>query len=735
MIRFIAPLLALASIAAAPQTSLSADNAAMNAKINGLLAQMTLEEKAGQLSVLGDDAGNLDDLARRGMIGATNGVFDDRDVFAFTHHLQEQAMQSRLKIPLMFDGDVAHGFRTIFPVQLALAATWDTDLVTRVHHAAAAEATASGVDWTFSPMLDIARDPRWGRIVEGAGEDPYLGSQMGLAQLRGFQGTDLAAPDTMLATAKHFAGYGAVQAGRDYNSSDIPPRQFRDVYLPPFNAVADAGIGSVMAAFTALDGVPVTSSRALLTDTLRHDWGWHGLLVSDYDAIPELVTHGVAADADAAAAMALHAGVDMDLHSGTYLKALPALVRAGKVPMAEVDAAVRDVLEAKWKLGLFADPYRYGSEARQDDPAMLAAHRTLARTAVQEAAVLLKNDGVLPLKRAGRIAVIGPAATMQRDLQGEMPAAGHADAVVSLLAGIQQAAAGQAEVSYAQGTSIAGDDTSGIAAAVAAARSADVVVLTLGESVGMIGEGNSRAAIDLPGEQLALAKAVIATGKPVVAVIASGRPLALPWLATHADALVYAWLGGDEAGHGLADLLFGDANFSGHLPVTMVRALGQVPLSYDHLPTGRPGFDGKPYTSRYVDLPDAPLFPFGYGLSYTTFSYGAPRLDHATLAPGGVLHVTTRVTNTGPRDGAAVVQLYVHDEVASVSRPVRQLKGFERIDLHPGQSRDVTFTLTPADLAFTRRDMRWGTEPGAYTLYVGGDSTATASATFTLAAS
>ncbi|HEU4959465.1 MAG TPA: glycoside hydrolase family 3 N-terminal domain-containing protein [Sphingomonas sp.] len=733
MIRLLLAALAATSLAApAALARPTGDEAAMHAKVESLITQMTLEEKAGQLSILGGDYGDLDALARAGKLTGTNGVLADRDVVKYTHHLQDMAMQSRLKIPLLFMGDVAHGFRTIFPVQLALAATWDTDLVTRVHRAAAVEATAAGVDWTFSPMLDIARDPRWGRIIEGAGEDPYLGSRMALAQLKGFQGDDLAAPDTMLATAKHFAGYGAVQAGRDYNSTDIPPRLFRDVYLPPFKAVADAGIGSVMAAFTTIDGVPATSSRALLTDTLRKDWGWHGLLVSDYDAVKELQVHGVAADPAQAAAMALHAGVDVDLHSGTYLEQLPALVRAGKVPMAELDAAVRDVLEAKWKLGLFADPYRYGDETKQDSPAMLAQSRALARTAVQESTVLLRNTGVLPLNKTGRIAVIGPMATVQRDLEGEMPAAGRPDSVVSLLAGIEQAA-GKGHVTYARGVAVKGDDTSGIAAAVAAAKAADVVVLTLGESVDMIGEGNSRASIELPGEQLALAKAVVATGKPVVAVIVSGRPLALPWLATHADALVYAWLGGDEAGSGLADLLFGDANFSGHLPVTMVRALGQVPLTYDHLPTGRPGDAGAIYTSRYVDLPNTPLFPFGYGLSYTTFSYGAPRLDSATLRPGGTIHVTTRVTNTGTRAGAAVAQLYVHDELASVSPPVRQLKGFERVELAPGEAKDVTFTIRPEDLAFVRRDMTWGTEAGGYMVYVGGDSTATASARFVLA--
>ena len=721
-------LLAALALPAAPTT----DEAAMHAKVEGLIKQMTLEEKAGQLEVLGDDYGNLDDLARAGKLSATNGVLNDRDVAKYTRHLQDMAMQSRLKIPLMFEGDVAHGYYTIFPVPLAMAATWDSALTTQVHRRAAIEAAASGVSWTFSPMLDIARDPRWGRIVEGAGEDPYLGSAMAVAQMKGFQGNDLAAPDTIMATAKHFAGYGAAQAGRDYNSGDIPPRLFRDVYLPPFKAAADAGIGSVMAAFTTIDGVPATSSRALLTGTLRDDWKWRGLLISDYDAIPELVTHGVAATPADAAAMALHAGIEMDLHSGIYLEQLPALVRAGKVPVAELDAAVRHVLEAKWKLGLFADPYRYGDEAREHDPAMLAQSRAVARKAAAESMVLLKNEGVLPLRKTGRIAVIGPMATATRDLEGQMPAAGDPAKVVTMLAGIREATAGKATVSYAKGVDVASDDTSGIADAVAAAKAADVAILVLGESVNMIGEGNSRAAIDLPGEQLALAKAVAATGKPVIAVIVSGRPLALPWLAEHAQGLVYAWLGGDEAGHALGDLLFGDADFSGHLPVTMVRALGQVPLTYDHLPTGRPGDQHTVYTSRYVDLPNTPLYPFGYGLSYTTFSYGAPRLDTAVLRPGGTMHITTRVTNTGNRAGAAVPQLYVHDAVASVSRPVRELKGFDRIELKPGQSKDVTFTLRPGDLAFTRRDMSWGTEPGAFTLYVGGDSTATESATFTV---
>ncbi|RIA37535.1 beta-glucosidase [Hephaestia caeni] len=707
-------------------------DAAMRATVDRLIARMTLEEKAGQLSILGGDYGDVDDLARRGLLGGTNGVMPGHDVAAYTRHIQDMAMQSRLKIPVWFMGDVAHGYRIVMPVPLALAATWDTALVERVHRAAAIEATSDGVDWTFSPMLDIARDPRWGRVVEGAGEDPYLGSAMAVAQMKGFQGDDLAAKDTMLATAKHFAGYGAVTAGRDYNAVDLPPRLFRDVYLPPFKAVADAGIGSVMAAFNTLDGVPATSSRALLTGTLRDDWGWDGLIVSDYDAVKELSVHGVAADAAEAARMALRAGIDIDLHSGTYLEQLPTLVRDGKVPIAEVDAAVRRVLEAKYKLGLFDDPYRYGDRSGMAG-AVLEEHRALARQAARQAMVLLRNTGVLPLKKAGRIAVIGPMADLQRDVQGPMPALGVPGEVVTMLAGVRGVAGGKAQVSYAPGVSVKGAETdeAGISAAVAAAKAADVAVLVLGDSIDMIGEGNSRASIDLPGRQLDLAKAVAATGTPVVAVVVSGRPLAVPWLATHADALVFAWLAGDQAGNALGDLLFGDANFSGRLPITVPRSLGQVPLSYDALPTGRP--KAGVYTSRYVDEENTPLFPFGYGLSYTHFSYGAPRLDRTTLTQGGRITITVTVRNEGTRAGAAVPQLYVHDELASVSRPMRQLKGFRRIDLAPGEARDVTFTLTPDDLAFVRRDMTWGTEPGGFKLWVGDDSTATQSARFALA--
>ena len=702
---------------------------AMTRRIDALIAGMTPEEKAGQLTILGDDRPDLDALVKAGLGGA-NGVIPSKDVPAFTLRTQKLAMQSRLKIPIWFMGDVAHGFQTMFPVPLALAATWDTGLVTRVHRAAGIEATAAGVDWTFSPMVDIARDPRWGRIVESAGEDPYLGAQMALAQMRGFQGDDLSEPKTMLATAKHFAGYGAVQAGRDYNAADIPERVFRDVYLPPFKAVAEAGIGAIMPAFVTLDGVPATSDRTLLTDTLRGRWGYKGVTVSDYDAVPEIVKHGVAAGVPEAVAMALHAGVDIDLHSGSYLAELPRMIRNGRVPVAEVDAAVRRVLSAKYRLGLFDDPYRY------NDPKRAAMtypdHVTLARQAARETMVLLRNDGTLPLKRSGRIAVIGPMAEATRDLLGVMPALGRAEAVVPILDAIRAATAGRAQVSHAAGVPVDGPGKDGIAAATAAARAADVVVLVVGESTAMIGEGNSRASLDLPGRQMALAEAVVATGKPVVAVIVSGRPLDLSWLDGHAAAIVEAWLPGEQGGPALADLLFGDGDFSGRLPVTFPRALGQVPLTYDQPPTARPPDPKDHYTSHYVDLPNTPLYPFGYGLGYARFRYDAPHVDRATLDPGGTLNITARVTNESARAGSTVVQLYVHDRIASVSPPVRQLKRFARITLGAGEARDVTFMLTPADLAFVRRDRLLGTEAGEYDVYTGGDSDAPASARFTL---
>lgn len=706
----------------------------MHIFVDHLLQRMTLEEKVGQLTIAGGGQKNLEQLIRKGRIGGTNGVLPNQEnLVAYTRRMQKLAMRSRLKIPLWFMGDVTHGFRTIFPMPLGLAASWDTALVERVDRAAAVEATAAGVNWTFGPMVDISRDPRWGRAVEGAGEDPYLGAAMAVAQVRGFQGDDLTAPDTMMATAKHFAGYGAVQAGRDYNSAYIPEREFRDVYLPPFHAAVNAGIGSIMAGFNTLDGMPATGDHALLTDVLRKQWGFKGVLVSDYDAVPELQQHGVAATPAAAASIALNAGVDVDLHSGTYLATLPELVRKGVVSTAEIDTAVRRVLEAKYRLGLFSDPFRYGSAAKAQAVTRSPQHVALARQAARESMVLLRNrHATLPLKRQGRIAVIGPLADVRRDLLGSMQAMGRASDVVSVLAGIRHSAGHAVTVTYAKGVDVDGDDRSGIAAAVSAAQQADVAVLVLGESVDMIGEGHSRSRIGLPGRQLDLAKAVQATSTPVVVVLISGRPLAIPWLDTHVAAILEAWVPGDEGGNAVADLLFGDANPSGKLPMIFPRDVGQIPIYYAHLPTGRPDDTGDQYWSHHIDVPNTPPYPFGYGLSYTDFAFGPVHLDSNQLQPGGTLHVSVSVSNRGQRRGTEVVQLYVHDRIAGVSRPVRQLKGFQRVTLDPGQSRKVTFVLKPSDLAFARADISWGTEPGQFQVFVGGDSTAKESAVFTL---
>ncbi len=708
---------------------------AMESKIDALMLRMTLQEKAGQLTIIGADRKDLQSLVRHGEVGGTNGVLPGKDVAAYTRRMQHLAMQSRLKIPLLFMGDVVHGFRTVLPVPLAMAATWNPRLVTQAMHAAATEATNAGVDWTFAPMVDIGRDPRWGRVVEGAGEDPYLDAAITGAAIRGFQGRTLAAPDTMLSTAKHFAGYGAVQAGRDYNSVNLSQRQLHAIYLPPFKAAVDHGIGSVMAAFISLNGVPATGDGALINGILRRAWGFGGLVVSDYDAVPQLQLHGIADSEAQAVREAINAGVDVDLHSGTYLKHLPQLVRSGKVSRARLDAAVRHVLEVKYKLGLFADPYRYGG--RHGDSPMAppsAAHRALARKVARQSMVLLRNvDHALPLRKdLSSIAVIGPLADDHDDLLGPVHAEGEPGETTTVLDGIRAAVSSGTHVLYARGSGIRGHDDSGFAGAVAAARKADVAVLVVGESEAIVGEGDSRSHLRLPGNQLDLVKAVEATGKPVVVVLINGRPLALPWIATHVPALLDAWMPGTAGGSAVADVLFGNTNPSAKLPDTFPRDVGQVPLFYAHLRTGRPYNPTDNYTTHYVDVRNTPLFPFGYGLSYTTFHFGAVHVSTDSMPWNGTQTVSVKLTNTGKRKGTEVVQLYVHDTVASVSPPLRLLRRFRRVTLVPGQSRNVTFHLKRHDLAIYQRDLKREAEPGTYQIYVGGSSQASKHADFTL---
>ena len=724
-------ILSVASAAAQATTSRAARF------VDSLLARMTLEEKLGQLTQLPGRWGDTGPVVpeggegeiRRGQVGSFLGVFGA----GYTRRMQEVALQSRHKIPLLFAHDVIHGFRTIFPVSIAEAASWDPQAVEHAARIAAIEATAAGLHWTFAPMVDIARDARWGRIVEGAGEDPYLGSIMAAARVRGFQGTDLSAPNTMLATAKHFVGYGAAEGGRDYNIADIPEVTLRDIYLPPFHAAIDAGAGSVMASFNEVAGEPVHASERLIDGLLRAEWGWNGVLVSDYTGVLELIPHGVAADSASAGALALRAGVDVDMVSRIYLNKLAPLVRSGRVAMRDVNAAVRRVLRAKYDLGLFADPFRYSDTTRERQTLLAAEHRAAARALARKAIVLLRNEGrALPLSKSlGTIAVIGSLATDARSSIGNWSAAGRAEEGVTVLEGIRRAVP-SARVVHARGADSATADTSGFAEAVRVARDADVVVLVVGEHQEQSAEANNRAFLGLPGAQEGLVRAVRGAGKPVVVVLMGGRPLAISSFADSVPAIMHAWYLGTEMGNAVADVLFGDANPSGKLPVTIPRTVGQVPLYYNHRNTGRPPVANQKYTSKYIDVPWTPLYPFGHGLSYTTFAYRNLRLSAAAMRPSDTLIVSVDVTNTGDRVGDEIVQLYIRDEVGTLTRPVKELRGFRRITVQPGETQSVSFALGSKDLAFHDAALDLVVEPGFFRVYVGSSSERVEEARFEL---
>lgn len=722
-----------------PVTS-AGDAAAEKAFVDALLAKMTLAEKLGQLNQppgvnnsTGPAAlaGNEDQL-RRGEIGSWLGT----EGAELTCRLQRIAVEeSRLGIPLLFAYDVIHGMRTTFPVPLGESSSFDPEAARESARIAAVEAAAHGVHWTYAPMVDVARDPRWGRIVEGAGEDPYLGSVLAAARVRGFQGDDLAAPDTVLATAKHFVAYGAAQGGRDYDVADIPERTLHEVYLPPFKAAIDAGAQSVMASFNEIAGVPMHAHQGLINGLLRDRWHWDGLLVSDYTGVLELMQHGVAATREDAGRLALHAGVDVDMVSNIYLKDLPAAVQAGRVPLAEVDASVRRVLNAKYRLGLFDDPYRYckGGLAHQQAMTLTPTHREAARRIARKSMVLLENQGdVLPLSKSiGTLAVIGPLANEPWGMLGNWVGIGRPEDAVTPLKALQSAFDGRMRLVVAEGADLNSQDTSRIDAAVQAARGADAVVMFLGEHPEMSAEANNRSSLGLPGVQQQLALAVAATGKPVVAVLLNGRPLSIGALQGKVPAILEAWFPGVEGGNALVDVLFGDANPSGKLPVTFPRNVGQVPIYHAHKNTGRPPREGEKYTSKYIDVPWTPLYPFGHGLSYTTFRYDAPTVAKATLTPGDLRQqVRVRVTNTGKRAGTEVVQLYLRDDVASITRPVRELRGFRRVELQPGESRTVTFELGFDDLSMLDARMQRVVEPGTFTVFTGGSSAADQHATF-----
>ena len=704
-------------------------DARMERFVDSVLAGLTLEEKLGQLTqyrgqfgLTGPqtpEAGAVD--IRAGRVGSFLGVVGA----AVTREMQRVAVEeSRAKIPVLFAHDVVHGFRTIFPVPLAEASSWDPAAVQRAARIAAAEGAANGLHWTFAPMVDIARDPRWGRVVEGSGEDPYLGSVMAAARVRGYQGNDLRDSLALIASVKHFVGYGAAEGGRDYNTTDIPARTLREIYLPPFQAAVNAGARSVMASFNEIDGVPMHANRALIDGVLRDRWGWDGILVSDYTGVMELLNHGIGGDTATVGRLALDAGIDVDMVSNIFFSYLPAEVRAGRLPLAAVDSAVRRVLRVKYEMGLFADPYHHSSEARERaltlSPAYVAEARDMARRSI----VLLKNSGgALPLSKSlGTLAVIGTLADDARSALGNWAAVGRPEDAVTILAGIRQAVGSRTRILYAPGAPVDSADTTGFAEAVRIARQADAVVLVLGEHQDMSAEARNRASLDLPGVQLQLAQAVVATGKPVVVILENGRPLSIPWLADHVPAILETWYLGVQMGPAVADVLFGDANPGGKLPVSFPRAVGQVPVYYNHKNTGRPPDERERYTSKYLDVPWTPQWAFGHGLSYTTFAYDAPTLSATQLAMGDSVVVRVALTNTGTRAGDEVVQLYVRDDVGSVTRPVKMLRGFERVSLTPGERRTVSFTLRPRDLAFYDLGMRRVVEPGTFTVYVGGSS-------------
>ncbi len=728
-------------------SSCASFGASLRDKVDDLLKQMTLEEKIGQLTQVGGvafkpDMPKPEDEIRSGRAGSILWVSDPVEI----NKLQKIAVeQSRLKIPLIFGLDVIHGFKTMFPMPLALAASWDPKLIEQVQTVAAREARAAGIQWTFAPMVDIARDPRWGRIIEGAGEDPFLGAAVARAQVRGFQGTNLNAPDRMLACAKHFAGYGAADGGRDYDSAYVSESQMRNVYLPPFHAALEAGVGTFMSAYMDLNDVPATGNAFLLHDVLRNEWKFDGFVVSDAFAVRDLTTHGFAANPADAAQRAFTAGVDMDMASGTYMSELPALVKAGKVPMAAIDAAVSQILTAKAQLGLFEKPYADEALARR--VAVAPEHRQLARVAAERSAVLLRNEGgLLPLsKNSGSVAVIGPLADSKRDLLTMWAGFGFdPSGTVTVLEGIRNKLGSGARVQYAPGVQIAKRYASmfedfmvkgekpqtwsqaqagqEFSRAINLARHSDTVIMVLGEFTTMDAESASQSSLQLPGRQEELLKAVVATGKRVVLVLVNGRPLDIEWASEHVPAILVAWHAGTQGGNAVADLLFGDANPAGKLPVTWPRNAGQVPIYYAHNLTHQPE-SAPDFKSRYWDEPSSPLYPFGYGLSYARFTVSDVKATPA--------EVTAQVQNSGSRAGDEIVQLYLHQRAGSASRPVRELKGFERVTLAPGEKRTVHFTLGPEALRYwSAAKHDWVQDAADFDVWVGSDSTASLHATF-----
>lgn len=730
---------------AAPQ----ADKDKMDQFIDNLMGKMTLQEKIGQLNlpVSGEivtGQAKSSDVAGKIRKGQVGGLFNVKGVENIREVQKIAVEQSRLKIPLLFGMDVIHGYETVFPIPLALSCSWDMEAIKESARIAAKESSADGICWTFSPMVDICRDPRWGRMAEGGGEDPYLGSEISAAMVKGYQGDDLTDKNTIMACVKHFALYGAPEAGRDYNTVDMSHLSMFNNYFPPYKAAIDAGVGSVMTSFNVVDGIPATGNKWLMTDVLRDRWGFDGFVVTDYTAISEMIAHGMG-DLQQVSAMSLSAGTDMDMVADGFLTTLEKSLKEGKVTMAEIDKACRRILEAKYKLGLFDDPYKYCDASRVKKDIFTAENRAVARKIATETFVLLKNENnLLPLQRKGKIALVGPLANTKANMPGTWSVAAASDKYNSLYESMKQSLAGKAEVLYAKGSNLMYDAQREAEAtmfgremrdprsaqelldeALSVASQADVIVAAVGESSEMSGESSSRTNLEMPDAQRDLLTALKKTGKPVVLVYFAGRSTVMAWEQENFPAILNVWFGGSEAADAICDVVFGDVSPSGKLTTTFPKNVGQIPLYYNHLNTGRPLEAGKwfsKFRSNYLDIDNDPLYPFGYGLSYTTFRYGDLQLSNNSMNEKGKITASVTVTNTGNYDADEIVQMYIRDMVGSVARPVKELKGFERIHLKKGESRTVSFDITAEQLKFYNSALNWVCEPGEFEVMVGGNS-------------
>jgi len=756
----IAGLLISSSSGFSQQQPGAAANQKMNTYISTLMSKMTIEEKIGQLNlVTGGEAttgsavsSDVEGKIQRGQVG---GIFSMTTPQRIRKAQEIAVTKSRLKIPLIFGQDVIHGYKTTFPIPLGLAATWDLPLIQKTARIAATEASADGLNWTFSPMVDISRDPRWGRISEGSGEDTYLSSEIAKAMVKGYQGDDLTKYNTIMACVKHFALYGAAESGRDYNTTDMSLHRMYNEYLPPYKAAIDAGAGSVMTSFNDINGVPATANKWLMTDLLRKQWGFNGFVVTDYTAVSELIDHGLG-DLQQVSALSLKAGVEMDMVSEGFLNTLGKSLKEGKVTEEQINSACKLVLEAKYKLGLFDDPYRYCNDARAKKEILTSANLQAAREVAGQSFVLLKNqNNLLPFKKSGTIALVGPLANTRSNMPGTWSVNAELNNTPSLLEGLKTVVGNNVKILHSLGSNLLEDPAYQeratmfgreiprdnrseeviIQEAVGNAMKADVVVAALGESSEMSGESSSRTDLEIPDVQQRLLAALLKTGKPVVLVLFTGRPLALKWESENVPAILNVWFGGTQAAAAIGDVLFGSVNPSGKLTATFPQNVGQVPIYYSHKSTGRPLEEGKwfsKFRSNYLDVTNEPLYPFGYGLSYTTFSYGDIKLSAPSFKAGESIKATVTVTNTGKYEGKEVVQLYTRDMVGSITRPVKELKSFQKISLKPGESREVTFTISAEDLKFYNAELQYVAEPGDFKLFIGTDSRDSKSADFKL---